>query len=142
MPRQGLHLSLDRRRGLGQGDLGLAAAPARGGAGDPRQGLVSLWYRAEPPLDRGAAAISPRTGPDPSPRRPRGIIRAQHHARYPVVRGPVDLSAVRVVASPRRAPGAPCLPPEPWNQARRPALWCRNSLMEPLRVNGLRSDFS
>ncbi len=80
-----------RRHGLAQGVVRLAAAVARGGAGDPRAGLVPVRHRAEPAVARGAAAIHPRARADRSPRRDRGAVRAEHHARHPAQRRPARL---------------------------------------------------
>ena len=48
------------------------------------------WYpvrhRAEPPVDRGAAAIHPRAGADRPPHQARRAVRAEHDARHPAQR--------------------------------------------------------
>ncbi len=67
---------------IAQGLARLAAAVARGGAGDHRAGLVSLRHREEPPVDRRAPAICARARTDRSPHQDRGAVRAEHHARH------------------------------------------------------------
>ena len=88
VPREGARLSSAGGHGLAQGLVGVAAAADRGGEGDHRAGLVSLRHRAEPAVDRGAAAIHPRTRTDRPPRQAGGAVRAQHAARHPDERRP------------------------------------------------------
>jgi hypothetical protein len=65
------HLQRDR---LAKGLVRLAAAADRGGAVDHGPGLVCVRDRAEPAVDRGAAAIHPRAGPDRPPGQARELF--------------------------------------------------------------------
>src|SRR5215831_17868216 len=95
LSRQGARLSSVGGHGLAQGLLGLAAAADRGGKGDPRAGLVSLWHRGEPADDRSPAPIYSRARADRSPRQTGGTVCAEHAARYSAERRPARVESFR-----------------------------------------------
>src|SRR5829696_503107 len=103
VPRQGLLLPHAGGCGFTEGVARLAATAARGRAGDHWTRLVSLWHRAEPPDDRGAAAIHPRTRADRPPPEARRAVRAFDHARYPAQRRPAGVDLIAAPVAPAGA---------------------------------------
>src|SRR2546426_402319 len=95
LSRQGPCLSSVGGHGLAQSLVGVAAAADRGGKGDPRAGLVSLWHRGEPADDRSAAPVYPRARADRSPRQTGRTVRAEHAARHSAERGPARVESFR-----------------------------------------------
>src|SRR5215472_11718843 len=95
LSRQGTRLSSVGGHGLAQGLLGLAAAADRGGKGDPRAGLVSLWDRGEPADDRSIAPVYPRARADRPPRQIGRTVRAEHAARHSAERRPARVESFK-----------------------------------------------